>query len=99
MADVTDRLLRRDAARNRQRLLQAAAELFAQRGLDVTLNDVAHYAGVGVGTAYRRWGNKEELIDELFAQRPPDLLPAAARALGHPDALGGLVSFLAGVPR
>src|SRR3712207_7620975 len=94
MADVTDRLLRRDAARNRQRLLQAAAELFAQRGLDVTLNDVAHYAGVGVGTAYRRWGNKEELIDELFAQRLQDLLAAAERALANPDAWDGFVSYL-----
>ncbi|HZC51531.1 MAG TPA: helix-turn-helix domain-containing protein, partial [Mycobacterium sp.] len=46
--------LRRDAQRNRDRIVDAARELFAQRGIDVTLNEVAHYAGVGVGTVYRR---------------------------------------------
>jgi len=43
--------MRRDAAVNRERLLAAATELFAERGLTVTLNDIAHHAGVGVGTA------------------------------------------------
>ena len=58
--------LRKDAALNRERLLAAASELFAERGLNVTLNDIAHHAGVGVGTAYRRFANKEEVIDALF---------------------------------
>ena len=43
-------------------------ELFASRGLEVTLNDIAHHAGVGVGTAYRRFANKEEVIDALFEE-------------------------------
>ena len=51
--------LRKDAARNRERLLVAGRQLFAQHGLDVSLNDVAHHAGVGVGTAYRRFSNKD----------------------------------------
>jgi len=46
---VHQKPLRKDAARNRQRILDAAYELFAARGLSVTLNDIAHYAGVGVG--------------------------------------------------
>ena len=92
----TDRPLRKDAERNRQRLLAAAAELFAQRGLDVTLNDVAHHAGVGVGTAYRRWANKQELIDELFAQRLDDVAALADQALAHDDAWHGFVTFLEG---
>jgi len=58
--------LRRDAARNRQRILDAARELFAQRGLSATLNDIAHHAGVGVGTVYRRFPDKSQLIDGLF---------------------------------
>src|SRR5438477_8249809 len=58
--------LRADAQRNRRLLLEAAGELFAARGLAVTLDDVARHAGVGVGTAYRRLANKEELIDEPF---------------------------------
>src|SRR3954465_14736068 len=65
----TSPTMRRDAAANRELLLAAAGELFAERGLAVTLNDIAHHAGVGVGTAYRRFANKEEVIDALFEQR------------------------------
>ena len=50
---------------NRRRLLDAAAELFASRGLGVTLNDIAHHAGVGLGTAYRRFANKHEVVEAL----------------------------------
>jgi AcrR family transcriptional regulator len=75
-----DRPLRRDAERNRQRILDAAAELFAQRGLDVTLDEIAHRAGVGVGTAYRRFANKEELIEALFEQRMDELVTLAEQA-------------------
>jgi AcrR family transcriptional regulator len=92
--DATDRPLRRDAEINRQRLLTAAGELFAQRGLDVTLNDIAHHAGVGVGTAYRRFANKEEVIDALFEQRLDQVAALAAEALEHPDAWQGLTTFL-----
>src|ERR1700761_3989337 len=60
--------LRRDAERNRQRILDAARELFAQQGLGVTLNDIAHHAGVGVGTVYRRLTDKTVLIESLFAE-------------------------------
>jgi AcrR family transcriptional regulator len=86
--------LRKDAAINRERLLAAAGELFAERGLDVTLNDIAHHAGVGVGTAYRRFANKEEVIDALFEQRLREVAAVANAALQDPDAWNGLVSFL-----
>ena len=87
--------LREDAALNRERLLAAAGELFAERGLDVTLNDIAHHAGVGVGTAYRRFANKEDVIDALFEQRLDELAAVAARRRWtDPDAWRGLVSFL-----
>ena len=59
---VTERPLRKDAELNRRKILDAAGELFAQRGLGVTLNDVAHHAGVGVGTVYRRFPDKAQLI-------------------------------------
>ena len=61
--------LRADAERNRQRLLVAAKELFATRGLHVTLDDIARHAGVGTGTAYRRFPNKDALIEALMADR------------------------------
>src|ERR671921_2436651 len=94
MAAPRNRSLRRDAAENRERLLGAASELFAERGLNVTLNDIAHHAGVGVGTAYRRFANKEEVIDALFEQRLQEVADVAQEALEDPDAWQGLVSFL-----
>src|ERR1700710_870300 len=88
------RPLRKDAERNRERLLAAARELFASRGLEVTLNDIAHHAGVGVGTAYRRFANKEEVIDALFEEGLQDMAAAAQDALVDDDAWRGLVTFL-----
>lgn len=88
------RALRSDAAANRDRLLAAASDLFAERGLDVTLNDIAHHAGVGVGTAYRRFANKEEVIEALFEQRLQQLADVATEAVRDPDAWHGLVTFL-----
>jgi len=49
--------LRKDAELNRQRILAAAREVFRDRGLNATLNDVARHAGVGVGTVYRRFAD------------------------------------------
>jgi len=89
-----DRPLRRDAERNRQRILEAARELFAQRGLAVTLNDVAHHAGVGVGTVYRRFPDKARLIDELFEQRLAELEALLQEAIDDTDPWHGLKRFL-----
>src|SRR5205809_6714083 len=63
------RPLRRDAERNRQRILAAAAEVFHERGLEVSLDEIARHAGVGVGTVYRRFRTKEELVEALFMDR------------------------------
>jgi AcrR family transcriptional regulator len=86
--------MRSDAARNRQRLLDAATELFATRGLGVTLNDIAHHAGVGVGTAYRHFANKDELIEALFEDRLQEVAQLARDALDDPDTWHALVHFL-----
>jgi AcrR family transcriptional regulator len=94
MPQAAIRPLRKDAARNRERLLVAARELFAEHGLDVTLNDIAHHAGVGVGTAYRRFANKEEVIDALFEDGLQALAAVAHEALAEPDAWRGLVTYL-----
>jgi AcrR family transcriptional regulator len=87
------RPLRRDAERNRQRILTAAGELFAERGLAVTLDDIARHAGVGVGTVYRRYPDKELLIDALFEERLKALCEAAEAALGVEEPWDGLVLF------
>ena len=86
--------LRRDAERNRQLILDAARELFAERGLGVTLNDVAHYAGLGVGTVYRRFPDKAQLIDALFEQRLEEIIHMLKESLNDPDSWHGLTVFL-----
>ena len=94
--DLPVRPLRKDAERNRRRILDAARELFAERGLGVTLNDIAHHAGVGVGTVYRRFPDKDELIEGLFEERFAELESLAERALADPDPWHGLTGFLQG---
>jgi AcrR family transcriptional regulator len=91
---TTERPLRKDAERNRQRILEAARELFTEQGLGVTLNDIAHFAGCGVGTVYRRFPDKEQLIDALFEERVGELVARAEAALTNPDPWDGLVGFL-----
>jgi AcrR family transcriptional regulator len=89
----TERPLRKDAERNRLRILDAAGELFAQRGLGVTLDDIARHAGVGVGTVYRRFADKELLIDALFEQRLESMCAIASAALERDDPWDGFVYF------
>jgi AcrR family transcriptional regulator len=89
-----DRPLRKDAERNRQRIMDAARELFAEQGLGVTLNDVAHHAGVGVGTVYRRFPDKALLVEELFEQQIASLVALGEEALADPDPWHGLTGFL-----
>ena len=91
---ATEQKLRKDAAANRERLLTAGRELFARRGLGVTLNDVAHHAGVGVGTAYRRFSNKEELIDAILERQNEEIEQILHAALAEPDPWTGLVLYL-----
>jgi AcrR family transcriptional regulator len=88
------RLLRADAERNRQRILAAAAELFTERGLEPSLDDVARHAGVGVGTVYRRFPDKASLADALFDERIDALVTLAEQAQAEPDAWTALASFL-----
>ncbi|WP_460068966.1 TetR/AcrR family transcriptional regulator [Streptomyces sp. YKOK-I1] len=87
------RPLRADAERNRQRIIAAAQEVFAERGLDVTLDDIARHAGVGVGTAYRRFAGREELIDAVFEDEVERLVTCAEQALIQEDPWDSLVEF------
>src|SRR5215468_9554997 len=86
------RPLRRDAERNRQLILRAASEVFTSRGLQASLDDVAQQAGVGVGTVYRRFPDKEALVEALFEERIQ-----AMKALAEPDSWTALVTFLESV--
>ncbi len=91
------RPLRSDAERNRRRILVAAAELFAERGLDVGLDEIARQAGVGTGTVYRRFPDKAMLIQALFEDRVNALIELAEQASEHPDPWSGLVMLMEGI--
>lgn len=65
----TEQPLRADAARNRRRILDAARETFAAHGLEVGVDAIARAAGVGVGTLYRRFSTKDELLRAILEDR------------------------------
>jgi AcrR family transcriptional regulator len=88
--------LRRDAAENRSKILEAARQLFAVRGLDTTMDEIAQAAGVGPGTLYRRFRTKEALLDALLCDGFEQLRALAESAASEPDAFSGLERFLAG---
>jgi AcrR family transcriptional regulator len=92
--DKPCRGLRKDAERNRQRVLRAARELFAERGLEATLNDVARHANVGVGTVYRRFATKDELVEALFEDGIDQVVCLAETALRHENSWDGFVWFV-----
>lgn len=94
MPSVT-RPLRKDAERNRQRILEVAREVFAERGLSASLDDIAHGARVGIGTVYRRFPDKEALIDALFEERVEAFAAVAQQAADREDAWEGFVWFMA----
>jgi AcrR family transcriptional regulator len=68
--------------------------VFATRGLSATLDDIAAHAGVGIGTVYRRYANKEELIEALFTLRVEAIATLAEEALTVPDPWAGLTGFM-----
>lgn len=86
--------LRADAERNRQRLIAAAREVFAERGLDVPIEDIARHAGVGVATLYRRFPTRADLIAGAFEAKMAAYADAVAEALAEPDPWAGFCGFI-----
>jgi AcrR family transcriptional regulator len=79
------RPLRRDAQRNRDRILAAAAEAFAELGVETQMDDVARRAGVGVGTVYRHFPTKDALLAELMRRKFARLMTVVEEALEVED--------------
>ncbi|SEG97156.1 DNA-binding transcriptional regulator, AcrR family [Nonomuraea solani] len=77
--------LRADARQNRDRILEAAREAFAARGLDVPMAAIARRAGVGVATLYRRFPSRESLVTEVFADQLTECVSVLDEALADPD--------------
>ncbi|OLT20371.1 hypothetical protein BJF78_09640 [Pseudonocardia sp. CNS-139] len=88
------RPLRADAERNRRRILTAAREVFARRGLDAGLDEIARHAGVGTGTIYRRFPEKILLIEALFEDRIDQLVALVESGATHPDPWVGLIGVI-----
>jgi AcrR family transcriptional regulator len=79
------RILRADARRNRDAVMAAAKKLFADQGLDAQMPDIAKAAKVGVGTVYRHFPTKDDLIAALAAERFERLAERAREALAEDD--------------
>src|SRR5882757_1609905 len=90
-APVTTRPLRRDAQRNRELLLAAAREVFAERGLEAPLEEIARRAGVSIGTLYNRFPSRVDLVDAALTEPVEASVRIAERALANPDPWQGLV--------
>lgn len=92
--DTPGRPLRADAERNRLCILGVARDLFATRGLGVSLDEIAAEAGVGIGTVYRRFTDKDGLIEALFEDKIAQLTAIAHEGLEHEDPWEGFCSFM-----
>ena len=86
----SDRPLRSDATRNRATLLDAAARLFAERGFDVSMAEIAAAAGVGRTTLLRNFPTRMELASAIFEQSMGSMRDLAARQTGQPDDFAAL---------
>jgi AcrR family transcriptional regulator len=76
----TDRPLRADARRNREKIMASAAELFARLGTDAQMDQIAEHCGLGLGTLYRHFPTKEALLAAIIARRTEGLADLARAA-------------------
>lgn len=86
--------LRADAERNLRRVLDAAVEVFAERGADASVDEVARRAGVGHGTVFRRFPTKDVLVAAVVADRVASLAEVAQAACDEPDAGAAFRGFM-----
>ena len=88
-------MLRADAQRNREAVLAAARGVFAELGVEAPLEEIARRAGVGIGTLYRRFPTRLELVDAILTTSVEAHLQAAESALAMADPWEGFVAYLA----
>jgi AcrR family transcriptional regulator len=86
--------LRRDARRNRELLMEAAHEVFAEQGLQAPLDVIARRAGIGNATLYRHFPTRAALIDAVFHDQLTGTMTAGEQARTAPDAWTGLTAYL-----
>jgi AcrR family transcriptional regulator len=88
------RAQRCDAVRNRDRLVEVAAEAFAAKGVEASLEDIARTAGVGIGTLYRHFPNRDALVDAVYRRNVDELIEGADELLATKPADEALAEFL-----
>jgi AcrR family transcriptional regulator len=86
--------LRADAERNRSRIINAAREVFAEHGIDAPIHDVAQRAGVGVGTLYRRFPTRGDLIAGAFTEQMAEFADGVRAALADADPWHGFCGYV-----
>lgn len=87
--------LRADARRNREQLITAARDVFVEQGVDAPLDEIARRAGVGIATLYRRFPDRQALIQQVMLDNLERTSAALDRATGeHPDAWDALQAYL-----
>ena len=86
--------LRSDALRNRERILAAAEDVFLERGANVTLDEIAKRAGVGIGTLYRRFPTREDLLAATYSARFLAFAASSREADAGLDPLGAFRRYL-----
>jgi AcrR family transcriptional regulator len=91
---ASERHLRVDAQRNRERILDAATALMATHGIDVPIDEIAQLAQVGVGTVYRNFPTKGALFEALLLARIEPLVLAARSACEADDPGDAFVTFV-----
>src|SRR2546430_5406696 len=96
---VVERAQRADARRNRKRVLEAARRCMARKGLDAQIEEIARLAGVGVGTVYRHFPTKEDLVEALAMARFERLAQLARDALAAEDPWTGFEGFMRAAAR
>jgi AcrR family transcriptional regulator len=97
MPDDLPRLLRSDAVENRERVLRAARVLFAEKGLAVTMRDIARQAGVGPATVYRRFPTKESVVMAAFDDELRLCRGIVEEGGANPDPWAGFAHVVLGV--
>ena len=85
---------RRDAQRNHELLVAATREVFAEQGVEASLEEIARRAGLGIGTLYRHFATREALVEAIFERRIGELVAVAETAAAEPDGWSALGHFL-----
>jgi AcrR family transcriptional regulator len=85
---------RSDARRNHALLVAAARAVFAEQGVDASVEEIVERAGLGTGTLYRHFPDREALVDAIFEERTGEVVEVIERALGCADPFLGVQQLL-----